>query len=747
MPLFGHRQFVLGAVGLAVAGACADDGGSTAPPGNVSTSTTAASTGPTVSTTTIAAETPVLPAPGSIGLIDEAAWQARVQRYLDHAVASPRPASASGVAVQLAQARRDPTFTWDTASVTVDGFADRFTQIDEWRDTRDFQLMYFHWLLAYGRGETSSTQLDESLLEAIRQRMLDNRYRYDDPLPEGRIDHLWYWSENHRLINATNEFLAGAAFSDETFTVTGLTGAEHAARARLKILEWVMERARFGFFEWHSNVYMAKNITPLLTLVELSDDEEIVAAAARGLDLCLVDMAAHYHRGAYVAPHGRTYKKDKMTARDEDTYDVAKLLFDRTPTDHQSVDSTTATYFCLAERYRPPQAVIDMAKNERIAVVRERHGVHIDSTEPVSDSPTAPFGYDFKDPANLEFWWSAGAIGVWQMAEVSVAEADAHQLWDGDVFGQIKLLADVMGRDVDRLEEWLVKNYMILNIGGLDDANTYTWRSPWVSLATVVDHRKGEMRDQVHVWQATIDPDARVFTTHPMTGLPESTDWNEDDGPGYWTGDASMPRSAQHERTAVHIYSPLYDETTDPLLAQVFTYRNYTHAYFPQDHFDEVRQIGNWTIGAKDGGYIALWSHRATAWRTYDPAVHATDGMTLPFDLVAEGGADNVWIVEVGTEDDGSFDEFVSAVTAVEPEVTGEWADTSVQWTSPTGGPITFGWEAAFTVDGTEQPLADFPRHESPWGTVDRLSTSHRWETPNGVLELDFEAGTRSVAN
>lgn len=605
--------------------------------------------------------------------------------------------------------------------------------------------MYFHWLLAYGRGETSSTQLDESLLEAIRQRMLDNRYRYDDPLPEGRIDHLWYWSENHRLINATNEFLAGAAFSDETFTVTGLTGVEHAARARLKILEWVMERARFGFFEWHSNVYMAKNITPLLTLVELSDDEEIVAAAARGLDLCLVDMAAHYHRGAYVAPHGRTYKKDKMTARDEDTYDVAKLLFDRTPTDHQSVDSTTATYFCLAERYRPPQVVIDIAKNERIAVVRERHGVHIDSAEPVSDSPTAPFGYDFKDPANLEFWWSAGAIGVWQMAEVSVAEADAHQLWDGDVFGQIKLLADVMGRDVDRLEEWLVKNYMILNIGGLDDANTYTWRSPWVSLATVVDHRKGEMRDQVHVWQATIDPDARVFTTHPMTGLPESTDWNEDDGPGYWTGDASMPRSAQHERTAIHIYSPLYDETTDPLLAQVFTYRNYTHAYFPQDHFDEVRQIGNWTIGAKDGGYIALWSRRAPAWRTYDPAVHAADGMTLPFDLVAEGGADNVWIVEVGTEDEGSFDEFVRAVTAVEPEVTGERADTSVQWTSPTGGPITFGWETAFTVDGTEQPLGDFPRHESPWGTVDRLSTIHRWETPNGVLELDFEAGTRSV--
>lgn len=56
-----------------------------------------------------------------------------------------------------------------------------------------------------------------------------------------------------------------------------------------------------------------------------------------------------------------------------------------------------------------------------------------------------------------------------------------------------------------------------------------------------------------------------------------------------------MPRSAQFRRTAVHLYLPAW---TRALILV-------THAYVPQDHFDEVRQEGNWTVAAKDGAYIA----------------------------------------------------------------------------------------------------------------------------------------------
>ncbi|MEZ5168024.1 MAG: hypothetical protein R2695_16615 [Acidimicrobiales bacterium] len=400
-----RRSFLIGASGFAALTACSGSGGQPAAgPGTSALGTTS----PTSSTSS--SMPPVdrgLPAPGTAGLVDEAYYQARVDEYLTYAAADPRLGSASGVGVQLAMARRDPDYVWAVDDVTVDGFAERWTQIDEWRDTRDFQFMYLNWLLVHGQGDTATTRLGADFIAAVSQRVIDNRYRYDDPLPDDRIDHLWYWSENHRIITLANEFLAGQFFPDETFTVTGMTGAEHATRARPDILDWIHERARFGFFEWHSNVYMAKNITPLLMLVELADDDEIVQAAARP--------------GSLPRRHGRPLppwrvrgsarahvQEGQDDRRDEDTFDVAKLLFDRTPGDFRSPDSTTATYFCLAERYRPPQLVIDIAHDETVTVTRERHGIHVDPQEPISDTPEAPFGYDFKDPKNLPFWWSTG---------------------------------------------------------------------------------------------------------------------------------------------------------------------------------------------------------------------------------------------------------------------------------------------------------------------------------------------------
>ncbi len=59
----------------------------------------------------------------------------------------------------------------------------------------------------------------------------------------------------------------------------------------------------------------------------------------------------------------------------------------------------------------------------------------------------------------------------------------------------------------------------MINFGFLSEANTYAYREPKVSLASVLDHRFGEMRDQGHAWQAAIDENAMVFTTHPLTDV------------------------------------------------------------------------------------------------------------------------------------------------------------------------------------------------------------------------------------
>lgn len=688
----------------------------------------------------------VLAAVGSPGLINEEIYQQRIDAYLAHATAQDSFDNPSGIAGHLIRASRDPKHTWSADQVSVASLQKNFDRIDNWDDTRDFDLMYLFWLAGLAKGDTPATTLDPEFLAAIDDRLVKNRYRYDDPLPDKRLDNLWFWSENHRIINLTLEYLAGTRLADTTFTVTGLSGAQHAERARPEILDWLEERVELGFFEWHSHVYMLKNITPLLMLTELADDPEVVAAAAVGLDLCLLDMAAHNHAGCYTAPRGRTYKKDKMSSLDEDTFNVAKFVFDDTRAQYQSSSDGGVTYMCCAQRYRPPQLVIDIATSGEESVVKERHGVYFDGRQPLVEHPKAPYGKDFEDPANLPFWWSLGAVGMWPMARVGVAEADKHKLWKTELFKEVDLIGALNDYDAEKIRVWVQERAAAINFGFLSEANTYAYRNDKVSLASVVDHRFGEMRDQAHSWQAAIDENAMVFTNHPVKDPEKSTDWKDDGRPGYWTGEASMPRSAQFERTAVHIYQPAWQESTDPLVWTVFGYRPFTHAYVPQDHFDQVVQSGHWTVAERSGAYIALWSWRAPTWRTYDPAVYATNGMTKPFDLVAEGGPDNVWIVEVGTSDDGDLATFVASLTAKEPQVTRDQKGFSIDWVSPSAGAIEFSSTGDFVVAGQKQELGDFPRHDSPWGSIDHLASDYSLKTKTASWAIDKDGWKRTVA-
>lgn len=692
-----------------------------------------------------------LAAPGTLGLVDESYYQSRVEDYLTFATQDPSSSNTVGVAAHLVRAAREPDYVWNIAGVQPGSFQSSWDRIDNWRDTRDFDLMYLHWLLALGQGATPMTRLDGAVIDAIHARMIANRYRYDDPLPADRLDDEWFWSENHRIIGAANEYLAGQRFPTERFTVTGLTGSEHRDRAREAILEWIDERAHFGFFEWHSNVYLLKDVTPLLMLAELADDPAIVTASGMALDLCVLDMAAHCQRGCFTAPRGRTYEKDKMSSLDEDTWGTQKFLFDDTDAGYTSNTDGGATYFAAAKRYRPPAALIDIATSDLTSVVRERHGVYFDGSAPVQRFAWAPFGRDFTKQENLPFWWSLGAVGMWPMAQVGVATANRFRLWDTSGFDQIKLLAMLNNFDPVRIRDWEQARAKVINFGFLSEANTYAWRHPKVSLASVIDHRAGEMRDQAHAWQAAIDEGAMMFTTHPVTEpgniSGSNLGWNTSDAPGYWNGSGSMPRCAQFERTAIHIYDPGWNQATDPLVWSVLGYRDYTHAFVPQDRFDRIVQSGNWTVGERRGAYVALWSWRTPTWREYDPGVYAARGFTKSFDLVAHGGPENVWIVECGTsEDDGTIDDFVAALTAATPSVARDENGFTVEWTSPSAGSLGFGTHGPFTVGGTEQELGGFPRHESPWGRVERDSTSYALAAEGRTWRLDFAGRIRQVS-
>ncbi len=676
-----------------------------------------------------------LPTPGTVGLIDETVFQARVGEYLGLATQRLNADNAASVTAHLIRARRDPSFVWNPAAVVPS-----LVGTEPFGDTSYFDLMAYQWVLRLGRGV-----LPPTTITALEAAIAGARYRYDDPIPPGQIDNKWFWSENHRIIFAIDEYLGGLALPNQVFTFTGLTGAQHAARSRIRVTEWIRERARFGFSEWHSNTYMKYDYAPLLTLVEFADDEELVSLAASALDVCMFDVAAHSMRGAYGVTHGRAYKGSKTNSLIETSFGTAKLLFDTTDRPYQSLSDIGPTFFCGSDKYRLPEVIRRVATSQQTAIIRERHGIALDPHEPVSFSPQAPYGYTYNDPANLPFWWSQGALSTWQTIPVTLDAVNAYQLWDTELFQKFSAIRQYAGASPALIQLAIRELASFAAAGVLGEAHTYTWRSPDAMLSSVIEHRVGDAMEQVHAWQATLDPEAVVFTTHPSKNVPATLDWGSDNG--YWTGTASMPRSAQRGRAAIHVYRASYASPTDAILGPIFSYQPFTHAFFPQDRFDEVVEQAGWVLARKGDGYVALWSQRPTQWRAYNAATEATGGHTLPFDLLAPGGAENIWIVEVGRRaDHGSFAAFVTAITNSLPTVEVDGSQLVVRYASPTEGQLVFGTAASFSVNGVVQPLRDHPRHSSPWAEQCHLAEGFDIREGDARLSINFTTAGRQIS-
>ena len=709
-----------------------------------------------------------IPADGLFGSgsVDEASYGPRRLAYLQHATASASAGSVLNAIAHMEREAREPGYVAPLGVWGPDAWNAVFTKLSTFEDTSDFDALYLMNALLGYRGHPA---VAPELWQKTEDALLGFKFWYTQPTPPGIIDDMWYWSENHQIIFHTLEYLAGQTWPARVFTTTGMTGEEHRAHARAKIVRWLEHKARFGFDEWHSNVYYQKDVTPLLTLVEFADEPEIATGAAMLLDRVFLDLALNSFRGAFGATHGRTYKKDKMTALHEDVYALAKLVFDQSPLPYQPGTDAGATLVARARHYAMPQVVEDAARATTSYVNRERMGIPLDEFAPlpltedgkilIDDSgavppPPAPYGFDYRDEENLFIYWSMSALTAWPVLPLVFETADAYGLWESELFQPYVEIRDAVG---SLAFAQIAASALPHAASGplLEEVNTYTYRTADYMLSSAQDYRKGSRGNQYHSWQATFDPNAQVFTTHPGIPPRRTLDWNDDGEPGSWTGTASQPRSAQHENVAIHIYAPQY--TIAPGVFRALTrYEPYTHAYFPQDHFDETVRAGHWTFGRRGDGYIALYSWRLAEFVDHGPEV-ATNGMLQPFDLVADGGPDNVWIVECGSASQwGSFAAFQTAIENAPPSVTqittglpprtrGPIYD--VAYTSPSQGSMTFGWFGPLAVAGAEVPIVDYPRMDNPWTQVPFENKNLLVQDPatGSVLWHDFARGKRSA--
>jgi hypothetical protein len=265
----------------------------------------------------------------------------------------------------------------------------------------------------------------------------------------------------------------------------------------------------------------------------------------------------------------------------------------------------------------------------------------------------------------------------------------------------------------------------------MSEVNKVSYRTPDYLLSSVQDFRPGEKGYQQHIWQATLSPYAVVFVNNP-----DSLRADDKHRPSYWMGNGRQPRTGQYRNVLVTLYDlPRYPSAPPPLEARHYTF---THAYFPKWAFDEVVEVpvkggGGWVFGRVGEGYIALYSHQPYEWITEGP--DADQEITAP-------GYKNVWICQLGRGAvDGSFEEFIQAVTAGQLVVKG----LDLRFDSPGNGEMSFGWSGPLTIDGEEIPLRGYARFDNPYAQVDFNTLHYRIAYGGMALELDFEAGTRRM--
>lgn len=234
-------------------------------------------------------------------------------------------------------------------------------------------------------------------------------------------------------------------------------------------------------------------------------------------------------------------------------------------------------------------------------------------------------------------------------------------------------------------EMWNRERHVIDAAG--EEVNKVTYKTPDYMLASAQDYRPGQKGYQQHIWQATLGPDAVVFTNHPPT-------MSEDGAhrPNFWAGNYTLPRVAQWKDVLLALYR-LPDND----------WMGFTHAYFPTYAFDEYAIRGDWAFARKGEGYLALGASQGLSLIKRGPSAYHE---------VRSYGTRNVWACQMGRAAlDGDFDAFQNRVL----QTTFEVEELSVTFDTLRGETLKFGWDDPLRRDGVEQPITGFKHYENPY--------------------------------
>ena len=200
-----------------------------------------------------------------------------------------------------------------------------------------------------------------------------------------------YWSENHYIMFASSEYLAGQLWPEHTFQPARdfledseqdkgkLTGTERKERGRARVMNWLNNKLMFGWAEYNSSGYYREHLWALLNLADFALDKEIRQKATMVIDLMFFDVMRFHHKGAIGACGGRSQFKSKNNGWEGALSDVIEIMLGSKGV---FTDASSQIGFAFASStYKVPEVLLEIGKNPPATAFTDRSRVSISFEE------------------------------------------------------------------------------------------------------------------------------------------------------------------------------------------------------------------------------------------------------------------------------------------------------------------------------------------------------------------------------
>lgn len=588
--------------------------------------------------------------------------------------------------------------------------------------------------------------------ELIKQTILDFKYFMDEP----GDDSMCYWSENHQILFATAEYLAGQEFPNEIFTNSKMTGREHMAKALERIKAWQKLRFDFGFSEFLSNVYLMEDIAPMANYIEYSADEATVLGMKIIMDILWLDVALHTVNNRFCAVSSRMYAGNKAGNRFGNSIGACMNLLwgeeclrlierDEAVGEEEkkqmrdflamSPGKMSINFSAMYKRgfYTLPDVIKKIALNRGGEIIKMSSG--ITPTELKEENLIGQQPHQIMAQLGAETFTNPEVINN------TFQYFKNNRMFKSNSINYFKYLGIPLFKLIN--PQKLAAKLEIMPHGvAIGRGNIYTCKTKDYSLSTVVNYQVGVCGAQEQVWSANIADNLTLFTTHPA----------RDDGvfgssPGYWIGNGRRPMSVQNGNVNITVYKiPKKKRPLEFGLVQM------THIYMPAAFYDRFEQVDNYVFAQKNNVLVGIVCSRRPEFRAFDENSAAPFGkerndvakagnyrLSSEFDLCQYGGEYHSYITELSSAREESFEQFKQRI--LENEVSFDGARVSYRSRAVL---LEVEYAKSFRINGEEDSM-NYDRYDCSFCKAKRKDETLAIEGFGSSLTLCLAAGTRTV--